>query len=352
MVPETAASRRRFIRSVVGVGAGVQLTLGRAGAACGIGDTIRWVVPTDAGGGYDAYSRLLQPFVERELGVSIQIDNQAGAGGLRGAREVREAAPDGATLGIVNMPLILTTAFTGDYSIDPVNGFTLLGTIARSSYVLATSASSEIRSIDDVISAHQKRGLLFGVASLRHLSFLLPALASSMLGWRSHFVAGYNSSADRALAAMRGEVDLVALSWEVLVDRVQAGDLRPVLAISPEVAELDPLFAGVPSLTGDGGLISRFAPDASGVAAALVRLMGAGRVIVAPPGLDGETADCLNGALCRALQDPAMAALGLERGLRVQALCAADTQQSVLTTSHDVRQLAPDVRAAFEQARR
>ena len=38
--------------------------------------TIRWVVPNKPGGGYDAYSRLLQPFMEQQLDVRIVMENR------------------------------------------------------------------------------------------------------------------------------------------------------------------------------------------------------------------------------------------------------------------------------------
>ena len=52
------------------------------------GRRLRWVVPNAAGGGYDTESRLLQPLLSRRLGADIVIDNQAGAGGLVGARAI------------------------------------------------------------------------------------------------------------------------------------------------------------------------------------------------------------------------------------------------------------------------
>ena len=84
----------------------------RAAGACVDARAIRWIVPNPPGGGYDTYSRLLAPFLEAELGVRIRIDNIPGAGGLRGAAVLGEAAPTGTTLGIVNMPGLLLASMT------------------------------------------------------------------------------------------------------------------------------------------------------------------------------------------------------------------------------------------------
>ena len=62
------------------------------------GATLRWIVTSAPGGGYDTYSRLLEPHLERELGARIQIENRPGAGGIVGAMAIRDAPADGRTL--------------------------------------------------------------------------------------------------------------------------------------------------------------------------------------------------------------------------------------------------------------
>ena len=83
-----AATRRGFFkRAIWGGAAAAQLRLASAahGACPGLRGPVRWIVPNAAGGGYDAFSRLLAPYLERGLGARIHVDNIAGAGGLRGA---------------------------------------------------------------------------------------------------------------------------------------------------------------------------------------------------------------------------------------------------------------------------
>lgn len=344
-------SRRQFLAKLTGVAAGSRLVTGRSRPTCGYPEHLRWIVPNTAGGGYDSYSRLLHPFLERELGVDIRIDNQPGVGGLRGARLISRAPPDGGTLGIMNAPAALMTQFTGDDSMDPIEGFTSLGTIARANYVWATGVSSRIRSVRDMIRLQRSSSLVFGVNTLRDLGFLLPSLTTSMLGWSAGFVSGYRDSADRAMAAIRGEVDIVSLSWEVLVDRIEAGDLRPVLSMSPDVTALHPAFEGLPSVTGPNGLITRLAPEFADTVESLVRLMGAGRVLVAPPGLPAELAACLRDGVCRSLKDPALMAAAAARELSVEPLCADATTNRMRIARDDVSRLAPLVRAAVERER-
>ena len=57
------------------------------------GKKIRWIVPNAPGGGYDTYSRLIEPFFEKALMAEITIDNIVGAGGMVGAKTIKEADP-------------------------------------------------------------------------------------------------------------------------------------------------------------------------------------------------------------------------------------------------------------------
>ncbi len=72
------------------------------------GRPITIVVPFAAGGGSDIAVRLLQPYLEKELGTSVTVLNKGGAGMQLGVTEAVKAKPDGYTLGHANWPAICT----------------------------------------------------------------------------------------------------------------------------------------------------------------------------------------------------------------------------------------------------
>src|ERR1700742_1662874 len=59
---------------------------------------IKLVVPFPAGGATDTSARLVAQRLQMGLGQTVIIENQGGAGGSIGARQVATAAPDGYTL--------------------------------------------------------------------------------------------------------------------------------------------------------------------------------------------------------------------------------------------------------------
>jgi len=66
------------------------------------GKTVRFVVGFGPGGGYDAYARMLAPYLSKTLGATVIVENRPGAGGLLALNGVYISPPDGLTMMIVN----------------------------------------------------------------------------------------------------------------------------------------------------------------------------------------------------------------------------------------------------------
>src|SRR3712207_6181171 len=107
---------RRSLWSLVALGLGAGVLTGcssdsgtAAAAAAGEGDcsslegeTISLVVPYEPGGGYDAYTRLVAPYLEEQTGATIAVENQPGAGGLLALNDLLTEDADGTHLAIMN----------------------------------------------------------------------------------------------------------------------------------------------------------------------------------------------------------------------------------------------------------
>src|SRR5215471_6694952 len=82
---------------------GFLATLGiAASSAIGSANAHSWptrpitiVIPFAAGGGIDAFGRIVGPRLGEILGTQVIIENVGGAGGMTGAARVAKAAPDG-----------------------------------------------------------------------------------------------------------------------------------------------------------------------------------------------------------------------------------------------------------------
>lgn len=347
-------SRRDFIKSSGSIITGCAVSLpffcepANSFASCNQlrGSTIRWIVPTQAVGSYNTYSRLLKPFLEQTLGSIIVIENVAGAGTRIGSRKLMRAAPDGRTLGILNGSGLLAAFLTSDQdSPHPANDFTVLGRISRSRQIWATGNKSAITSIFDILTVSPQKLFLGAITDVGSTNFVNLTITSSFLGINVEPIAGFKSSRDCMMAAIRGEVDLAIFSFESGRDLIYSGALRPLLQISTLPVSDDPVLGGVPILGGEDGVaalrdveLGRKKETGTAWASALEGLTGAGRIIAAPPDMGNELKNCLQAEILRALSSPGLQEAAEKLG---EPLDIADATKTVADLAVAAAYMAP-----------
>jgi tripartite-type tricarboxylate transporter receptor subunit TctC len=262
-----------------------------------------------------------------------------------------EAAPDGTTLGIVNLPGLLMTAMTDASTFHPLDELVMLGTIGRARHVWSAGGATPIRSAEQLLEAGRNRALVFGMNSFSSLGFLNAAIPCALLGLRAEFVSGYGGSSETMMAAIRGDVDLVSLSWDTQIDSVQSGDLRPLLRIAGAGPAEDELFEGLPALGGPKGLAAAKGASVVEDAEALVRFTGVGRVAASPRGLPADLERCLAEAICASLSDPGLARAAAQARMGLEPACAAVTVEEARAVRADVGRLETIVREAIKRVR-
>ena len=102
-----AISRRSVIASTVGLVL-TPTVLRAQGAANFPNHPIRVIVSTAAGGGVDAFTRIVAAQMQTILGQPMAVENKAGAGGSFAADMVYHSAPDGYIL-LASQPAPITT---------------------------------------------------------------------------------------------------------------------------------------------------------------------------------------------------------------------------------------------------
>ncbi len=326
-----------------------------AGCAPLAGKTIRWIVPTQPGGGYDAYSRLLQPFLERLLDAHVLIDNLPDAGGIVAAVAIRDAAADGTTLGIINASgLLAAHAIEGQLAPDPATDYTLLGQIVSNHMVVFSGRDSGLKDIQDLLRVAQSRPIVVGVRDAGSASFFAVPVLAELLGMQYALVSGYVGSPARTLAVMRGEIDIFVGNFDSVSSQVQAGELIPLLQLTvPQDNALE-----VPQLGGPEGLASQRAvttgrtpAQAEQWANDLSAVIGAGRLVVAPAQLPQPIATCLAESLEQILQSAELMAAAQRAQLGIDYQDSAVAHQGLLAGSRGVEQFHDLIQAAIEQAR-
>lgn len=321
-----------------------------------VDQTIRWIVPSSAGGGYDTYSRIIAPYYEQYTGGRVVVQNRAGAGGRIGAAQIMDAAPDGLTVGILNGPgLTMAAAFETSAVPNPVQDFTILGRVASNRHVWAIGADASLPPLRTLLEQGQTRPLVFGTRGPGTLSFVDIVLASDILNLDVDIVTGFKGSQDGILGVLRGDVDAVAHSSGSLAASIEAGELQPWLQVYDGPASDDPAYENVPSLAGPEGLAAYAAKlagndveRATARAQALVELTGAGRLIAAPRGLDPELSKCMRDAVYAALTDEAFVKAAGEAGRRLDVARGEEAAARLQAVQQDVAAFASLLQRASE----
>ena len=282
---------------------------------------IRWLVGWSPGGGYDTYSRLLEPALERELDREVVVENAPGAAGLVAARRISGARPDGHTLGILNgTGLVITPLSNPAFSFDIENDFTVLARLTRLDQVLFLGRGSGIGSIEELVDRTRGGRLVLGGTGFGTVNLLLAASLEDLFGVRVEQVLGFAGSSEVVQAVRQGWVDGGVISEESIH---RDDTVVPVLRFSsPDAAESD--LSDTPRLAGPLGLIAtrpdlfvdveRARADAEGIAS----VTNVGRLLAGPPGIPDGLADCLRDAVQRALARPDFVSSTGRVGRRIQ----------------------------------
>ena len=299
------------------------------------------------------------PSSRRKIGAEIIVENLPGAGGAVSANKLKLSKPDGLTLGIVNAPGLLVSALSGETEApNPARDFTVLGRLVRQRAVWCAAANSQIRSLEDVLMTAGKRKILFAISEAGSTNFVNVIVGSALLNIDAECISGFGGSRGSALAVLRGEADLLSLTFESALDHIEAGDLRPLLQIAGERISSHSSLDGVALLCGDDGMAAHRAVElghdvarARDDAQALDDLTGSGIVIAGPLGLEEGLFRCLEQNLHEALSDPGFhaAAAGARRSLDVAR--ADEARAELENASGTAQRFIPLVRESIRKLR-
>jgi len=175
------------------------------------GKTIRIVVGAAAGGGFDAYARLLAAHLGRTIPgtPSVIVQNMTGAGSLLAANYIANVAPkDGTVIGAVNPGIVTDALFYPDRVHFDSRKLKWIGSVLRETHVATAWHLAPVQRFDQVFRSD------FLVAGAGGSSTSYPALLNGVVGTRFKVVAGYAGTAEGNLAMERREVDGIgAITW-------------------------------------------------------------------------------------------------------------------------------------------
>ncbi len=171
------------------------------------GKTLKVVVGYAAGGGFDAYARLLAEYLPQHLPGAPTVVTQymPGAASVKAANYIYSVAPqDGTVIGIPNHALPMNAFVWGEVGdgID-VTKFNWIGRLDAIDVVNVAWHTTGIKSIEDV----KQRQVVLGGTSQTGTSVMTPTALNRLIGTKFKIVMGYQGTTEQYLAMERGELE-------------------------------------------------------------------------------------------------------------------------------------------------
>ncbi len=313
----------RDLRKVVG-GTAACLVLAGAGAAVAgdvadfyKGNNVALVIGYSAGGGYDAYARLLARYIGRHIpgNPGIVPQQMTGAGSLRAANYIYSVAPkDGSVFGTFSRSMGISPLI--DKATFDSRKFTWLGSVTDDDTLCITWKSSPIKSWSDFLT----KPSAFGGEGAGADPDIWALLYKNVFGAKLKLISGYPGTNDIELAMERGEVDGVCgYSWSTIKSTHPQWIADHSVNIVVQAAlRKEPALAGVPLLT---ELTTD--PEQLQIVKVLLASQAMARPFAAPPDIPGDRKAALVGAFDATMHDADFLADAQKLGFDVRPVSAA-----------------------------
>jgi tripartite-type tricarboxylate transporter receptor subunit TctC len=263
------------------------------------GKTIRMVIGSDTGGGYDAYSRIFATHLRRHIPgePNIIVQNMPGAGGMAAANWGFNVAPKDGTVIVLPQRGIPFHPYFGEKSALFVpTEFNWIGSFNSETGIVAMWHTAKVKTFTDVF---KETAVLGG--SGPNDSETYPFLMNNTIGTKFRIVSGYKSNVTAWLAMERGEVEGVAGSWASLkANRPQWLSEKKVNLIVQVDFQKHADLQDVPMM-----LDYVKEPEHRTMWNVMIAVAALGRPLAAPPGVPAELVEILRTGFEKTMKDPA-----------------------------------------------
>jgi tripartite-type tricarboxylate transporter receptor subunit TctC len=282
------------------------------------GKTLRILVGSPPGGGYDIYARLIAPSLATKLGATVLVENKEGNGGLAALATLLVRPVDGLTIMSGSAEAaIISQMLARPGAIWDVTKLNWLARMATAPKLWFVGTDARYPSIADAAKANPLTWSATGPAD--DISDV-QAVISYVLGLKSKIVVGYRGSGDMSLAVIRNEVDSGLLSADSALPHIDS--IKPLALFGakrwshlPDVPTLSEAIA----LPGDKAWIVELRQ----------KIGEAQRTMVAAPDVPSDRIEYLRGVFAEILTDPAVIEEGARTNREIEYMPGGDLQRLV-----------------------
>ncbi|HEX2228781.1 MAG TPA: tripartite tricarboxylate transporter substrate-binding protein [Candidatus Binatia bacterium] len=291
------------------------------------GKTIRIIVGTSPGGGYDTYTRLIARHFSKYIPgkPTVVVENMPGAGGLVSANHLfKVAKPDGLTIGhFVGGQFLQQLLGKPGIEFDALK-FEYVGVPAQDNFIFGVAKTTGITGVEQWLAS--KTPVKFGAIAAGDGTYDIPKVVEVALGLPIQVVSGYKGTAPIRLAFNGGEVDGLSNSWQSLRStwrqELETGEVLVVLQISakphPDLPKV-PLAINL-AKTDEARKLIQAVAQAHGAAV---------RPYVLPPGTPQDRVAILRTSFMDAIRDPELLKEAAKANLEINPGSGEDLERNV-----------------------
>lgn len=170
-------------------------------------EPVKLVVPRAPGGGSDILARLLQPALEKKLGVPVIVDNRPDAAAVMGANIVTKAKPDGYTLLLTDNSFYQNPAILDSIPYDTLKGFTAITMLAQAPVLLIVYPEVPAKTLAELIELAKKSNLTFASGGVGSSTHLMGVMVNLKAGINITHIP-FKSSGQALIALLGGHVSM------------------------------------------------------------------------------------------------------------------------------------------------
>ncbi len=222
----------RFIKAIAGA-LGCALLAIQPAAAEFPDKPIRIMAPYAPGGNIDVTARIVADKLREVLGVTVLVENKAGASGMIGSDVVARSAPDGYNLLVSANSLVDIPVIYGNAPYDWKTAFQPISHIQAVPAVLVVTPDSPIKTLADFVRiGRETPGKLAiadsGVGTTNHIVIELLSDATGA----KYTVVHYKGSGAASIDVIAGQVPAQVDQLNSAIGHIKAGKLRALAVAS------------------------------------------------------------------------------------------------------------------------
>ena len=195
---------------------------------------IRIMAPYAPGGNIDVTARIIADKLKDVLGVTVLVENKAGASGMIGSDVVARAAPDGYTLLLSANSLVVVPAIYGNAPYDWRTAFQPISHIQAVPGVVLVNPSSPIKSFAEFIKIgiDKPNSLTIADSGIGTTNHIIEVLLSAASG-AQYTLVHYKGSGQATIDVIAGQVPAQIDQVNSALAHIKAGKLR-ALAVTAD----------------------------------------------------------------------------------------------------------------------